>query len=222
MTRLEIVATCAEDAVNAEEGGAHSVEIALDLTAHGITPPLWLVEDIRRRVDGEIHVILRPHADSFVYDSDDIHHILEDARTMSTIGIDGFVFGAHTPEGDLDLDLIKRVRASAPDMRLTIHRAIDECRDPLAALEGLRGVADRVLTSGGTKLAWDGRDTLRDWVRHFGKDYTFIAGGGITHETARAIAEYTGVNWVHIGRSVRGFDYVDADRVRAVIEALED
>lgn len=222
MTRLEIVATCAEDAEYAEEGGAQSVEIALDLTAHGITPPLWLVEDIRRSIDIELHVILRPHADTFVYSSADIHNILEDARTMSNIGIDGFVFGALTADGHLDVELIKRVKASAPHIPLTVHRALDECVDPLGALEGLRGVADRILTSGATKYAWDGRDTLRDWVRRFGQDFTFVAGGGITSETARTIAEHTGVPWVHIGSGVRGFDYVDPERVRAVVEALED
>lgn len=221
MARLEIVTTCLEDAENAEQGGAHSVEIALELLAHGITPPRWLVEEIRKAVEIDVHVILRPHDSGFVYDSSDIAHVLDNARMLADMGIEGIVFGAHTPEGDFDIDLIQRVHTSAPNLKLTVHRAIDTCRNPVEALTELRGVARRVLASGGAANAWDGRHTLRGWIQRFGADFEFVAGGGITKETAAEIARVTRAPMIHVGSAAREGAFVSVDKVRALAESVE-
>ena len=51
------------------------------------------------------------------------------------LGANGVVIGALAPEGDLDLDAMRRLMNCAGNMDVTLHRAFDMTRDPFAAME---------------------------------------------------------------------------------------
>lgn len=74
---------------------------------------------------------------------------------FSQAGADGFVFGALTPEGAVDLAVTERLCESVIHPTLsTFHRAIDMTRDPNEAILDLtRTTLDRILTSGGYPTA---------------------------------------------------------------------
>lgn len=225
MTRLEVVVSSVEDAIAAVEGGAHSLEIAMELEAEGLTPPLWMVQEIldETQDDTQVHVLLRPHDEGFLYTPQEIDILLHDADMFASYSVDGVVFGAHTPEGALDFDLIRRAASAASGKVLTVHRALDRCLNPDAAIAALVDAGiKRVLISGSPTTAQAGRETLRQWVRQYGHTINIVAAGSITLENAADLARYTNVPMIHVGHAARSGGVVDAFKVRALVEALED
>ncbi|MCB9452984.1 MAG: hypothetical protein H6672_16230 [Anaerolineaceae bacterium] len=220
MTHLEIAVCSLEDALQAEQGGADSIELSVDLAHDGLTPPLDMVAAVCRAMRIPTYVIVRPHARDFVYTDDDIEHILDHTHQFAALRVGGVVFGGHTAAHALDVMLIRRVAEAAGDVPVTVHRALDMCVDPDAALPALVGVVPRILTSGPARSAWEGREGLRRWVARYGSHFAFVAAGGITLERVRDLAAYTGVHTCHFGGAARTNGVVDADKVRALRERL--
>jgi copper homeostasis protein len=214
LTYLEVIATSLEDAIAAEQGGAHSVEVCIDLPADGLTPPLALVQAIRDRVQIAMNVMIRPHNNGFVYDATAIEGMLVTIADLKCLAIQTLVFGAHRADGTLDLALIQRIAAAADPIPLTVHRALERSSNPDAALPQLVGVAQRILTSGPAASAPEGCEGLRRWVTQFGEHFRFAAAGGIRLDNIRAIADATGVSECHVGSAARTNNRVDVDKVR--------
>jgi copper homeostasis protein len=218
--RIEIAVTTLQDARSAQAGGAHSIELSQDLTVGGLTPPLGLISEVRAAVAIDMHVIIRPHARDFVYTSAEIDTILEQTEQISSLGINGIVFGAQTPAGNLDIDLIRRVVDAASALPVTVHRALDDSPEPEAALAQLVGLVPRVLTSGPAANAWEGREGLRRWVRAYGQHFSFVAAGGLRLDQLAAYAAFVGAGEYHFGRAARTNGHVDAVRVRQLREIV--
>lgn len=220
MTQLEVIASTREDAVAAELGGASSVEVCVDLAADGLTPPLGVVRAIRDAVQIDMNVMLRPHNNGFVYSEDDIAQMLAELETFTPLGIQTIVFGAHMPDGALDVALIRRIAEVAAPVPLTVHRALEWSSNPAEALPELVGLATRVLTSGPANSAPEGVAGLRKWVATYGAHFRFAAAGGIRLDNIRLIAETTGVDQCHVGTAARTAGVVDAVKVRELVAAL--
>ena len=218
---LEIAVTTLEDAVHAQQGGADSIEISDNLAVGGLTPPFDRVRQIRDMVGLRVHVIVRPHARDFVYKPGEIDQILHDTVALAKIGIDSIVFGAHTPDGRLDIDLIKGVKQAANGLAVTVHRAIDDCKEPEAALELLKPVVSRVLTSGPAPNTWEGRDGLRHWVTEFGDHFSFVASGGLKAEFLAAYIAHVRAQEYHFGSAARTAGIVDVTKVRQLRAILD-
>lgn len=219
MFQLEIAATSFEDAIKAVEGGADSLEISRNLPNGGLTPSVEVVHVILAEVNIPVHVIVRPHARDFCYTEREIAEILHDSRLFAQMGVASVVFGAVTAEDQLDTALIQKVAEVAAPTPLTVHRALDGCADPEAALKALIGVVPRILTSGPAITAWDGRDVTRRWVEHYGRHFQFVLSGGIGLEQ---LAELTATRApvYHIGGAARTDDVVDPTKVKRLRDAL--
>lgn len=223
MTKLEVIATSLPDAVAAAQGGADSVEVCIDLPADGLTPPLDMVKAMRDAVQIDMNVMLRPHNNGFVYSEQEIDLMLTQIEHFKPLGIQTLVFGAHNPDGTLNSALIRRIAEAASPVPLTLHRALDRCGNPDAALRDLVGVVQRVLTSGPAPSASEGQDGLRRWVSQFGEVYRFAVGGGIRMDNAREIVTFTSVHECHVGTAARTNDAVNPDKVRelrAILHSL--
>jgi copper homeostasis protein len=218
---LEIAVTSFEDAIHAQEGGADSIEISINLVVGGLTPPLDLVRRVRDAVSLDVHVIVRPHARDFVYTPVEIEQILHDTRALAKIGIDSVVFGAQSPDGRLNIDLIKEVKQAADSVSITVHRAIDESVEPEAALEALKPVVTRILTSGPAPNTWDGRDGLRRWVADFGDDFSFVASGGLKADFLSDYITYVRAQEYHFGGAARTDEKVDSAKVQQLREIID-
>lgn len=221
MPTLEIAVTSLEDAINAEHGGAQSLEILRDLPNGGLTPDLKLVRAIRDAVQISINVIIRPHARDFFYTADEIETILHDVQRFKPIGLNSFVFGALTPTGDLDTALIRQFIEGAAPVPVTVHRALDVCRDPEAALESLIGMVPRILTAGPAATAWEGCETARRWVQRFGEHFEFVSSGGLTLAQLPEFIATVHPDIVHLGGAARMDDVVDVEKVRQLRAAIE-
>jgi copper homeostasis protein len=220
MPQVEIAITTLEDALHAQSGGADSIEISHDLSVGGLTPALDLVRRIRDSVSLRVYAIVRPHARDFVYTPAEIDTILADTTALAQTGIDGIVFGAHQPDRHLDISLIRQVVDVANGVPVTLHRALDECLEPEAGLEALRGIVLRVLTSGPAATAWDGREGLKHWVETYGSDFQFVAAGSLKIEFLAEYAAYVQATTYHFGSAARSNGVVDPDKIRAIRAAL--
>jgi copper homeostasis protein len=218
--RIEIAVTTLQDALNAQAGGAHSIELSQDLAVGGLTPPTALISAVRAAVAIDIHVIIRPHARDFVYTTAEIAGILEQTALISRLGINGIVFGAQTPARHLDIDLIEQVVAAANSLPVTVHRALDESRAPETALAALIGLVPRILTSGPAPNAWDGRSGLRRWVQAYRQHFSFVAAGGLKMKQLAAYAAFVGAPEYHFGSAARAEGHVDAVKVRQLREVV--
>ncbi len=225
MVGLEIIASTVADAGAAEKGGADSIEVCRALELDGLTPSIEEIAAMRERVDIAMNVMLRPHNQGFVYTDANIEWMMDKIAAIKPLGIQSFVFGAHSEGGWMNIDLIRRVANAADPVPITLHRALDYAPNPDAALRGLVGVVARVLTSGLAPTGWDGRDKIRDWVGEFGQHYRFVVGAGVRLEYAAELAAYTGVDECHIGTAARTDGTVDVEKVRAfrgVLDTLEE
>lgn len=221
MPSLEIAVTSLQDAINAERGGAQSLELLRDLPNGGLTPDLELVRAIRDAVPIPINVIIRPHARDFVYTPDEIQVMLRDVEQLKPMAINSFVFGALTPIGNLDITLIQRFVEAAAPVPVTVHRALDVCRDPETALESLVGIVPRILTAGPAANAWEGREVVRGWVQRFGKHFKFVSSGGLTLAQLPEFIATVQPHIVHLGGAARTDDAVDVEKVQQLRTVIQ-
>lgn len=219
MFQLEIAATSFEDAIKAVEGGADSIEVSRDLSNGGLTPSVEVIRAILAEVSIPVYVIVRPHARDFRYTESEIAEILHDSRLFAQMGVASIVFGAVTADNQLDIMLIQRVAEAAAPTPLTVHRALDGCADPEAALKALIGVVPRILTSGPAPNAWDGHEVTRRWVEHYGRHFQFVLSGSIRLEQLAEL-KATRAPVYHIGGAARTDDVVDPAKVRRLRDAL--
>ncbi len=224
MPKLEIAALTVADAVAAQDGGADSIEISRDLSVGGLTPDFDLVRRVRDAVQIGINVMIRPHAETYVYSESDIAQILDDACSLAHLGVNGVVFGALTPERRLDLALIEQVAGECAPLALTVHRALDESLEPEQALDELVGMIPRigvrrVLTSGPAPDAWSGRFALTEWVHNYGDKLHFVVSGGLKIEHVPLMLAVKAQEY-HFGSAARTNDAVEVAKVRALKAAL--
>jgi copper homeostasis protein len=221
---LEVIATSVEDAAAAEEGGADRLELVSDLARGGMTPSLDLVDRVLAVVKIPVRVMLR-ETESHEADEPPLRRrIVALARELSPLPIGvvcGFLRG-----GTIDVVLTSAVAEACDRRPITFHRAIEDCADPLSALDALKDVPsiDRVLASGGDG-AWAARsERLMTWAARASPVIRLIVGGGVTAELLPQVARLRGISDVHVGRAARRDGRVDApvdaSRVAAIRQAL--
>jgi copper homeostasis protein len=221
MPGLEIAVLSPSEARAALDGGADSVEFLRDLAAGGLTPPLDDLPAVRAvSPDLMLHIMIRPHARNFVYSPAEMVMVLGAVAAAKAAGADGVVFGAHTAEGDLHIGQIAQVAAAAAPLTVTVHRALDSCRDPEGALRALVGVVGRIHTAGTAPDAWAGRESVRRWRETYRAEFRFVSSGGLTLERLPAFVASVGVDEYHFGAAARTNGLVDGARVRLLRQAL--
>jgi copper homeostasis protein len=223
---LEVIATSADDAIAAEEGGADRLELVTDLARGGMTPALDLVDRVLPAVKVPVRVMLRESEAHEVADPAMRRRLVALARELGTRPIGGVVCG-FLRAGTIDVLLTAAVADACEGRPLTFHRAIEESADPLNALTALKDVpsVDRVLASGGDG-PWEERAArLRAWAAQAFPGIRVIVGGGVTEELLPSIAQLPAITDVHVGRAARRDGRVDrpveAKKVAAIRAALD-
>ncbi|MCA0458733.1 MAG: copper homeostasis protein CutC [Chloroflexi bacterium] len=214
MTTLEIAVTTVEDAVNAAEGGAESVELSFNLAMGGLTPTNEMIMAVRSAISIPLYVILRPQGETFRYTEAEVTAMMPRLEHMKRVGIEGVVFGAVDDSGVIDVALMKMLVAEAAPLPVTLHRALDMSREPEAALAALAGIVPRVLTSGPAATAWEGREGLRGWIEQFGEQYTVVSSGSLTVEQLAEYIRLVQPDTVHLGSAARTNGVVNVEKVR--------
>ena len=193
-----------EEALTAEQRGAHRIELCSALDQDGLTPSPALIRQCRQRLSIPLMVMIRPRGGDFVYAEAEVAQMEAEIAFCKKCAVAGVVFGLLTRAGEVDLTNTERLIRAARPLDITFHKAIDCSQDVLESfrvLNALDGIT-RVLTSGGGETAWDGRETLKAMNAMAGRRIGIIAAGRLLPENRRRVADYTGVWELHGKRIV--------------------
>lgn len=201
---LEIIACSLADAQAAACGGATRLEIISHFDKGGLTPPLALVRAIQASVSIPARVMLRDVEDFAVSDEGARQRLCDTAAALAELGVEGLVCG-FLRDGEIDVELLSRVLAAAPTLRVTFHRAFEEVRAPLRAIALLKELPqiDALLTSGGGG-DWAGKAaSLRRLAEAAAPEISLLVGGGVDLHLCQFLLHSTPIRAFHLGRAAR-------------------
>jgi copper homeostasis protein len=221
---FELCAETMEACLAAQEGGADRVELCAALEVDGLTPSHALIKQAVDYCRIPVHVMVRPHAESFHYDASAFSTMCDEIHYMRSVGAAGVVLGALLADGAVD---IKRTRAFvqlAHPLEVTFHRAFDATPDLEQALEDVIAAGcHRVLTSGGAADVADGSAMLARLVECASDRITVAVGGGLRLHNAREVSRRTRAR--HFHGSLPPEDSAPAllaERVRIITRTLRE
>jgi copper homeostasis protein len=197
-TLTEVAVFTPKSALIAASNGAHRIELCSGYSEGGLSPSAATILYVREKVKIPIYVMIRPRVGDFVYDEPEKEIILRDVEFCRQAGADGVVFGALTPDGEVDKDFTRKVVGSAAPLSVTFHRAFDLCNDLEKALEDLIECGiHRVLTSGGKQTAVEAIPEIARLVKLSRGRIIILPGGGIGPGNIREFISKTGVQEIH-------------------------
>ena len=202
--KFEICSGSLQSALNAQDAGAHRVELCSALSLGGLTPSYGFIELARKRLKIDVNVLIRPRQGDFLYDSDEIAVMIRDIIACAQMGVNGVVIGALDQFGNVDVDACRAMVAVAKHhgMSVTFHRAIDRACNIMAALEDVISLgADRILSSGGKPTSLEGLETLAQMNAAAAGRITIMPGGGVNAGNIRQILEVSGAQEIHFSGS---------------------
>lgn len=197
--QFEVCANSVESCLAAQAGGADRVELCAGIPEGGTTPSYGDIATARELLTHtRLHVIIRPRGGDFLYTPLEQRIMLKDIENARRLGVDGVVFGCLTPEGDIDIALMKQLLEAAQGMSVTFHRAFDVCRQPKQALETLIQLGcHRILTSGAQPTAEQGIPLLKELQAQADGRIILLAGCGVNENNIARIASETGIREFH-------------------------
>ncbi|OIQ29397.1 MAG: copper homeostasis protein CutC [Bacteroidetes bacterium MedPE-SWsnd-G2] len=178
--KLEICANSYASAINAEQAGAHRIELCQELQIGGITPSFGLIKQVVNALSIPVYVLIRPRSGHFVYSEEELKTMLYDIEACRDLGVKGIVSGALLSNNEIDKNSSKRLLSSSRGMDFTFHRAFDAVNNQLNGLDELKTMGiKRVLTSGGASRALMGLENLKLLLNHSESKITIMPGSGI-------------------------------------------
>ena len=201
---VEICCSSLASVRNAAAGGAHRIELCVDLLADGLTPDDRLLEEACAASPVPIHVLVRPRPGDFVYSTDEWGQMRRDILRVRRFPVQGMVIGALDEDGRVAADGLRSLIDLCEGMDLTFHRAFDFAADPFASIDLLVELGfDRVLTSGGQLTALEGLPLLNQLRQRADGRLVVMPGGGITATNCGAFFD-AGFREIHLSARPRG------------------
>jgi copper homeostasis protein len=202
---LEACVETLEEALKAQERGAHRIELCSRLDLDGLSPAPELVRACCTTLRIPVMVMIRPRAGGFVYARDEIRQMKYEIELVRELGAQGVVMGLLTNESHIDIKNTQRIAEWAQPLSVTFHKAIDLLADPV---EGVRVLSDipgvnRILTSGGKPTALEGVSVIRKMMQQAGERIQLVVAGKVTNLNVDEIAILTGSCEFH-GRRIVG------------------
>lgn len=194
---IEICANSYQSARNAEEAGAHSIELCSELALGGITPSYGLLKKVCEEIRIPIHVLIRPRSGDFTYTDDEFEIMKENILLCKKLGASRIVSGVLLKNNTIDIARTAQLVALAKPMQFTFHRAFDWVKNPETALHALERIGvDTILSSGQEISAVKGLLRLLAWQQRTTK-ITLLPGGGINVSNI-SLFQKNGFKGVHL------------------------
>ena len=119
-------------------------------------------------------------------------------KMCGELGVNGVVIGALKRDGSVDMDIMRRLIAAAGKMKITFHRAFDECSEPFKALEDIISLGcGRLLTAGHAANVNDGAETLKELQDKAAGRIVIMAGSGVRPGNIASLEALTGILEFH-------------------------
>lgn len=225
---VEIAVDTFADAVAAQRGGAHRLELCSDLASDGLSPSLPLFRDVRTAVTIPVFAMVRPRAGNFEYTEEEYRVMSREVERFKQEGADGFVLGILDKDRSINRERTRKLVQLAAPLPVTFHRAFDAASEPLTALDDIiASGALRLLTSGQKETALSGKQTIQQLVDRANGRIIIMPGAGIDAGNVRELAEIRGISEVHLSRGVKrrgenGSLQVDPGLVEAIVNGLNE
>lgn len=197
---IEICCAGPDDVSAAIAGGASRIELCSALASEGVTPSYgMLVTSLRRAGKTPVTVLVRPREGDFHYSEAEVEAMIADIHAIRNAGAAGVTIGALTVDCMPDREVLMRlIDAAGPELELTFHRAIDDCADPVMAIDMLADMGiHRVLTSGGASDALHGVATIKAMIDHAAQRIEIMPGGGVRPDNIQTLRTLTGATQFH-------------------------
>lgn len=185
-------------AMAAAAAGADRLELCANLAIGGTTPSPALFKQVQRDCEVPVNVLIRPRFGDFLYSEPEMEEMCTEIQAFRSLGANGVVIGALTPEGALDKDHMRRLMDCAGGLEVTLHRAFDMARDPLEALEAAVALGCRtILTSGQAPSAPAGLAVLLALHAQAAGRIDIMAGCGVKKENICLLHDGAGITSFH-------------------------
>lgn len=227
---LEICANSYQSAKNAQEAGAHRIELCQELSVGGITPSYGLLKEVVENLNISVFVLIRPRGGNFVYSDAEFEIMKRDIKLCKDLGSHGIVSGVLNADKTIDINRTKELVELSKPLQFTFHRAFDEVANAKEALEQLIDLgAERVLTSGQETSAEKGLEILQVLNKISNNRIIILAGSGINSENALKFKEI-GLKEIHASASSQleehnslfrmPLPYSDPKKIKAILDAI--
>ena len=198
---LEICAPNYQSAQNAQDAGAHRIELCSELSLGGLTPSYGLLKQVTENTKIPVFVLIRPRSGNFTYTNTEFEIMKQDIKISKNLGCKGIVSGILNTNNTLDLERTKALVELSKPLEFTFHRAFDLVPNPKKTLEQLIDLGvERVLTSGQQPKAINGIELLKKLNQQAENRITILAGSGINSENANAF-KLAGLKEIHASAS---------------------
>ena len=227
---LEICTNSYQSVKNAQETGAHRIELCQELSVGGITPSYGLLKQIIENIKIPVFVLIRPRGGNFVYSNVEFEIMKSDIQLCKDLGCHGVVSGVLKEDKTIDIERTQELVELSRPLAFTFHRAFDEVVNPKEALEQLIKIGvERVLTSGQQETAEKGLTLLQELNELADNRIEILAGGGINADNALKFKE-VGLKEIHTSASSKlekddslfsmPLTYSDPQKIKAILDAI--
>lgn len=192
-------------ALKAEKKGANRIELCAHLNLGGITPSDELIVAAKHQLKIPVRIMIRPRGGNFVYSKEEFETMVTSIEFCKEVGVEGVVFGILNTANSLNLKEISTLAKIARPLEVVIHKAIDETPEPIEEARKLCEIEEitTVLTSGGEKTAFEGKEILREMIRICQNRIEIMPAGKITNINIQGLHHFLGAKAYH-GKCVVG------------------
>lgn len=177
---LEICASNYQSALNAQNAGAHRIELCSELAVGGVSPSYGLIKKVMENLTIPVFVLIRPRSGNFTYSDVDFEIMKHDIEICKKLGCHGIVSGVLNLDNTVDVERTKELIELSKPLPFTFHRAFDRTPNPFDALDLLKELkVDRILTSGQAPSAEKGILILNQLKKLTEGEITILPGSGI-------------------------------------------
>ena len=197
---------CAEnftDIPRVTAAGVERIELCDNLAQGGTTPSYGVIKETADYLSERkttFATMIRPRGGDFVYHSIEVRIMETDILKALEAGTNELVFGALTPENELDIDVLETLMIASQGLPVTFHMACDAIPydQQKAALDTLVELGfDKILMHGDSLDKPVNTDRIAELVKHASGRIQILAGGSVSAETAQTVADLTGSQYVH-------------------------
>ena len=223
-----IVECCANSvlsALTAIQAGANRIELCKNLENGGETPDYSDILELRNLTNLDLHILILPKANNFIYSNKDFKKIIEDIQFCKKNNINGVVIGALNKDLSINMKQTKELVEIARPMRVTFHRAFDtifKLENDLNKI--IECGCDYLLTSGQKPNVDDGLNNISKLVKQSSQKIKIIAGGGVNHNNVESLYKI-GVREFHLSGTLKNKSKIletDYNLINLIVKKLKE